>query len=168
MTLDESFRQFWTERRLASLTTVRPNGTPHVVAVGVTVDFEQGIARVIASGTSYKARLIRAMRRLGLGRRGVPVRGPDLVDAGRPNPPPRRRCFRPRRRRTLRPAVPDAAGKPAASGPGAHHRTRAGQRLRFRTPGDRPGQSPWSVAPAGRPDQSPWSVARPDHSGQAP
>lgn len=66
MTLDESFRQFWTERRLASLTTVRPNGTPHVVAVGVTVAFEQGIARVIASGTSYKARLIRAAGDAGL------------------------------------------------------------------------------------------------------
>ncbi|MGV9293226.1 pyridoxamine 5'-phosphate oxidase family protein [Amycolatopsis sp. NPDC003676] len=67
MTLDEGFRQFWTERRLASLTTVRPNGTPHVVAVGVTVDFEQGLARVIASGTSYKARLIRAAGETGLG-----------------------------------------------------------------------------------------------------
>lgn len=66
MTLDEGFRQFWTERRLASLTTVRPNGTPHVVAVGVTVDFEHGIARVIASGTSYKARLIRAAGDVGL------------------------------------------------------------------------------------------------------
>ncbi|WP_134663241.1 MULTISPECIES: pyridoxamine 5'-phosphate oxidase family protein [Amycolatopsis] len=66
MPLDESFRQFWTERRLASLTTVRPNGTPHVVAVGVTVDFDQGIARVIASGTSYKARLIRAAGDTGL------------------------------------------------------------------------------------------------------
>lgn len=66
MTFDEGFRQFWTERRLASLTTVRPNGTPHVVAVGVTVDFEQGIARVIASGTSYKARVIRAAGDAGL------------------------------------------------------------------------------------------------------
>ncbi|MGW4399998.1 pyridoxamine 5'-phosphate oxidase family protein [Amycolatopsis nivea] len=66
MPLDESFRHFWTERRLASLTTVRPNGTPHVVAVGVTVDFEQRIARVIASGTSYKARVIRAAGDTGL------------------------------------------------------------------------------------------------------
>jgi PPOX class probable F420-dependent enzyme len=66
MTLGENFRLFWTERRLASLTTVRPNGTPHVVAVGVTVDFEQGIARVIASGTSYKARLVRASGEAGL------------------------------------------------------------------------------------------------------
>jgi PPOX class probable F420-dependent enzyme len=54
------FRAFWTERRLASLTTVRPDGTPHVVAVGVTVDFEAGLARVITFASSVKARLIRA------------------------------------------------------------------------------------------------------------
>ena len=40
------FRTFWTERRLATLTTVRPDGTPHVVAVGVTVDFETGLEAV--------------------------------------------------------------------------------------------------------------------------
>ena len=54
------FVEFWTERWLASLTTVRADGTPHVVPVGVTLDVEAGIARVITSGTSYKARQIRA------------------------------------------------------------------------------------------------------------
>lgn len=62
------FRVFWTERRLATLTTVRPDGTPHVVAVGVTVDFEAGLARVITFAGSVKARLIRAA-----GADGVPV-----------------------------------------------------------------------------------------------
>ncbi|MFG1642611.1 TIGR03618 family F420-dependent PPOX class oxidoreductase [Amycolatopsis sp. NPDC049252] len=62
------FRAFWTERRLASLTTVRPDGTPHVVAVGVTVDFEAGIARVITFDSSVKARLVRAT-----GADGIPV-----------------------------------------------------------------------------------------------
>lgn len=62
------FRSFWTERRLATLTTVRPDGTPHVVAVGVTVDFEAGLARVITFSTSVKAKLIRAA-----GDKGVPV-----------------------------------------------------------------------------------------------
>ncbi|WP_290060549.1 TIGR03618 family F420-dependent PPOX class oxidoreductase [Amycolatopsis solani] len=62
------FRTFWTERRLATLTTVRPDGTPHVVAVGVTVDFDAGVARVITFATSVKARLIRAA-----GAAGVPV-----------------------------------------------------------------------------------------------
>ena len=56
----EEFLAFWTERWLASLTTVRADGTPHVVPVGVTLDVEAGIARVITSGTSYKARQIRA------------------------------------------------------------------------------------------------------------
>ena len=65
---DADFRAFWTERRLATLTTVRPDGTPHVVAVGVTVDFDAGLARVITFDTSVKARLIRAA-----GAEGVPV-----------------------------------------------------------------------------------------------
>ena len=54
------FHAFWTERRLATLTTVRPDGTPHVVAVGVTVDFETGLARVITFASSVKAKLVRA------------------------------------------------------------------------------------------------------------
>ncbi|GAA3542795.1 TIGR03618 family F420-dependent PPOX class oxidoreductase [Amycolatopsis ultiminotia] len=62
----EAFRQFWTERRHASLTTVRPDGSPHVVAVSVTVDFEHGLARVITSGTSHKARLVRSAGEAGL------------------------------------------------------------------------------------------------------
>ncbi|MEA5364514.1 pyridoxamine 5'-phosphate oxidase family protein [Amycolatopsis sp., V23-08] len=57
---DADFRAFWTERRLASLTTVRPDGTPHVSAVGVTVDFETGLARVITFASAVKARLVRA------------------------------------------------------------------------------------------------------------
>ncbi|MEU5262564.1 TIGR03618 family F420-dependent PPOX class oxidoreductase [Amycolatopsis sp. NPDC021455] len=62
------FRTFWTERRLATLTTVRPDGTPHVVAVGVTVDFDAGLARVITFAPSVKARLVRAA-----GDDGIPV-----------------------------------------------------------------------------------------------
>lgn len=51
------FHRFWTERHLCTLTTVRPDGTPHVVPVGVTLDVESGIARVICSRGSRKARL---------------------------------------------------------------------------------------------------------------
>jgi PPOX class probable F420-dependent enzyme len=73
MTIDltargDAFREFWTERHLATLTTVRPDGTPHVVAVGVTVDFEAGIARVITFRTSKKARLVKEA-----GEAGIPV-----------------------------------------------------------------------------------------------
>lgn len=54
------FAAFWTERHLCTLSTVRPDGTVHVVPVGVTLDREAGIARVICSGGSHKARLVRA------------------------------------------------------------------------------------------------------------
>jgi len=62
------FLRFWTERRLASLSTVRPDGTVHVVPVGVTLDAETGLARVITSAESYKARLV-----LAAGAAGVPA-----------------------------------------------------------------------------------------------
>ncbi|MDA3624328.1 TIGR03618 family F420-dependent PPOX class oxidoreductase [Saccharopolyspora oryzae] len=56
----EEFLEFWRERHLCTLTTVRADGTPHVVPVGVTLDVETATARVISSGTSHKARQIRA------------------------------------------------------------------------------------------------------------
>jgi F420H(2)-dependent biliverdin reductase len=74
---------FWTERRYATLTTLRPDGTPHVVPVSVTyepaptgrtdgpaqadgtpgADAERGVvgtARVVTRRTSRKARNIAA------------------------------------------------------------------------------------------------------------
>jgi PPOX class probable F420-dependent enzyme len=52
------FRAFWTERHLASLVTLRADGTPHVVPVGVTLDLDADppLARVICRGGSVKAR----------------------------------------------------------------------------------------------------------------
>lgn len=47
---------FWTERHLCTLTTLRADGRPHVVPVGVTLDVEQRCAWVITSGTSRKVR----------------------------------------------------------------------------------------------------------------
>ena len=47
---------FLTERHLATLTTLRADGTPHVVPVGFTWDADQRVARVITSGGSLKAR----------------------------------------------------------------------------------------------------------------
>jgi PPOX class probable F420-dependent enzyme len=55
-----AFAAFWQERHLCTLSTARPGGPPHAVPVGATLDLETGIARVITSGTSYKARLIAA------------------------------------------------------------------------------------------------------------
>lgn len=59
-TLDEAYLAFWREYHLCTLTTLRPNGTPHVVPVGATFDPETGIARVITGRDSRKARNIRA------------------------------------------------------------------------------------------------------------
>lgn len=46
---------FLTERHLAMLTTLRADGSPHVVAVGFTFDPKTHIARVITNGGSQKA-----------------------------------------------------------------------------------------------------------------
>ncbi|MFF2076835.1 pyridoxamine 5'-phosphate oxidase family protein [Kitasatospora sp. NPDC058162] len=58
--LDDAFLAFWRERHISTLTTTRPDGTPHVVPVGVTFDPETGTARVITSRTSRKARNVAA------------------------------------------------------------------------------------------------------------
>ena len=50
---------FLSERHLATLTTLRPDGTPHVVPVGFTYDPDTRTARVITSGKSAKARHLR-------------------------------------------------------------------------------------------------------------
>jgi hypothetical protein len=47
---------FLTDRHLATLTTLRPDGSPHVVPVGVTHDPATRTARVITSGISAKVR----------------------------------------------------------------------------------------------------------------
>jgi PPOX class probable F420-dependent enzyme len=46
---------FLTERHLATLTTLRRDGSPHVVPVGFTYEPRTRIARVITSGDSVKA-----------------------------------------------------------------------------------------------------------------
>ena len=53
------FRDFWTERRLCTVTTLRPDGTPHVVPMGVVLDLEADQAWAITSGRSRKARNLR-------------------------------------------------------------------------------------------------------------
>lgn len=54
--LSEAGLAFVTERHLATLTTLRSDGSPHVTPVGFTWDPEAGLARVICSGSSRKAR----------------------------------------------------------------------------------------------------------------
>ncbi|MEV0172746.1 pyridoxamine 5'-phosphate oxidase family protein [Streptomyces sp. NPDC050803] len=51
---DGSYLSFWRERHLCTLTTPRPDGSPHVVPVGVTYDPGARLARVIANKASTK------------------------------------------------------------------------------------------------------------------
>lgn len=52
--------EFLQTRHLATLTTLRPDGSPHVVPVGFTWDPVDSVARVITSATSRKARHVAA------------------------------------------------------------------------------------------------------------
>ncbi|MCE7082845.1 pyridoxamine 5'-phosphate oxidase family protein [Streptomyces sp. ST2-7A] len=57
---DPVYLEFWREYHLCTLTTVRTDGTPHVVAVGATYDPEAGLARVITNRHSRKVAHVRA------------------------------------------------------------------------------------------------------------
>ena len=57
---DGPYLAFWRERHLCTLTTLRPDGSPHVVPVGVTYDSEALLARVITGGASAKVAHVRA------------------------------------------------------------------------------------------------------------
>ncbi|MGX1562524.1 pyridoxamine 5'-phosphate oxidase family protein [Streptomyces sp. NPDC055506] len=65
---DQPYLAFWRERHVCTLTTPRPDGTPHVVPVGVTYDPEARLARVIANKASAKVRHV-----LAAGERGAAV-----------------------------------------------------------------------------------------------
>ncbi len=54
--LPQAAREFLAERHLATLTTMRPDGSPHVVPVAFTWDAGALVARVIASGGTRKVR----------------------------------------------------------------------------------------------------------------
>ncbi|MFC8198971.1 pyridoxamine 5'-phosphate oxidase family protein [Streptomyces sp. NPDC060006] len=80
---------FWRERHLCTLTTLRPDGTPHVVPVGVTYDPEAGLARVITNKSSTKVRNVLAAGPDGMrvavcqvdGRRWATLEGRATVSA---------------------------------------------------------------------------------------
>ena len=58
--LPDDVLAFLGEYQLATLTTMRPDGTPHVVAVGFSFDPADGLARVITFAGSKKARNVAA------------------------------------------------------------------------------------------------------------
>ncbi|MEP9362128.1 PPOX class F420-dependent oxidoreductase [Nocardioides sp. CN2-186] len=47
---------FWTERHLCMLSTLRADGGPHLVPVGLTLDLDERCAWVITNGSSQKVR----------------------------------------------------------------------------------------------------------------
>lgn len=49
-------QEFLTERHLATLTTLRTDGSPHVTAVGFTYDPVDGVVRIISWAGALKAR----------------------------------------------------------------------------------------------------------------
>ncbi|HJR37096.1 MAG TPA: pyridoxamine 5'-phosphate oxidase family protein, partial [Nocardioidaceae bacterium] len=49
--LTASYVEFWGERHLCTLSTLRADGTPHLVPVGAVLDAEAGYAWVITSRT---------------------------------------------------------------------------------------------------------------------
>lgn len=67
--------QFMADRHLATLTLLRPDGSPHVTPVGFTWDDDAKLVRVITWAESKKARLLDAA---GVGRAAV-----CQIDGGR-------------------------------------------------------------------------------------
>ena len=58
--------EFLAERHLATLATLRADGSPHVVAVGFTWDGEHGLARVITSDGNQKVRNVERTGRVAV------------------------------------------------------------------------------------------------------
>jgi PPOX class probable F420-dependent enzyme len=59
---EPGFIAFWQEYHLSTLTTQRPDGSLHVVPVGVTLDAKAGVARIITRSTSTKVANITGAR----------------------------------------------------------------------------------------------------------
>ncbi|GAA2213723.1 TIGR03618 family F420-dependent PPOX class oxidoreductase [Nonomuraea monospora] len=60
--LPRAARDFLAEPSVATLTTLRPDGSPHVVPVRFTWDRKSGLARVLTVATSRKARNLTTTR----------------------------------------------------------------------------------------------------------
>lgn len=81
--LDAAAMSFLRERHLATLSTLRADGSPHAVAIAFTWDPADRTARVITAGTSQKARNARRGGRGALtqvdGARWITLEGPLRV-----------------------------------------------------------------------------------------
>jgi PPOX class probable F420-dependent enzyme len=57
--LTDELIAFWRERHLCTVTTLRADGSPHVVPMGVILDVDAGVAWAITAGTSQKVANLR-------------------------------------------------------------------------------------------------------------
>jgi PPOX class probable F420-dependent enzyme len=84
--LPAELTDFLREHHLGSLTTLRPDGSLHMCAVGFTWDPDARIARVITNGGSRKARNVQATGRAAVGQvdgpRWCSLEGPARVVDG--------------------------------------------------------------------------------------
>lgn len=55
---DRDVRDFWRERHLCTVTFIKPDGTPHVIPMGVVLADDARTAWAITSRDSFKARLL--------------------------------------------------------------------------------------------------------------
>jgi F420H(2)-dependent biliverdin reductase len=53
---------FWAERHLCTVSTLRPDGSPHVVPMGIVLDADHALAWGITSGSSQKVANLRRGR----------------------------------------------------------------------------------------------------------
>jgi PPOX class probable F420-dependent enzyme len=85
--MNENALEFVRERHLATLTSLRRDGTPHVVPVGFTWDADRRLARVITDGASMKARIAADGGRVALcqvhGRQWLTLEGASTVSRDR-------------------------------------------------------------------------------------
>ncbi|MEV8563828.1 pyridoxamine 5'-phosphate oxidase family protein [Streptomyces sp. NPDC051917] len=73
--------EFWSEYHVCTLTTLRPDCRPHVVPVGVTLNADAGIARIVTHKSKGKSPTSRQHPREGA-RRRMPSGRRTLGDSG--------------------------------------------------------------------------------------
>ncbi|MFT4042015.1 MAG: TIGR03618 family F420-dependent PPOX class oxidoreductase [Gordonia sp. (in: high G+C Gram-positive bacteria)] len=81
--LGDAAREFLTERHLATLATLRSDGTPHVVAVGFTFDPHASLVRIITTDGNQKVRNVESAHYAAVthvdGPRWITLEGPARV-----------------------------------------------------------------------------------------
>lgn len=90
--LTESELVFLADRHLGTLTTMRADGSPHVIAIAFVYDADEGLARIITSDNTQKVRNVERDPRVAVSQvdgprwltlegNGVVARDPDRVSA---------------------------------------------------------------------------------------